>query len=33
VAEAIPPDMPTPLGKDVDLQMMVDSNHAGDKQI
>jgi hypothetical protein len=33
VAEAMPTDMPTPLGKDVDLQMMVDSNHAGDKQI
>ncbi len=25
--------MPPPLGKDVDLQMMVDSNHAGDKRI
>ena len=25
--------MPTPLGKDIDLQMMVDSVHAGDKQI
>jgi hypothetical protein len=30
-SEAIPPDMPTPLGKDVDLRMMVDSDHAGDK--
>ena len=30
VSEAFPPDMPKPLGKDVDLQMMVDSNHAGD---
>ncbi len=29
--EAIPPDMPPPLGKDVDLRMMVDSDHAGDK--
>ncbi len=31
VEEAIPPDMPPPLGKDVDLRMMVDSDHAGDK--
>jgi hypothetical protein len=31
--EAIPADMPTPLGKDVDLRMMVDSDHAGDKRI
>ncbi len=31
VEEAIPPDMPPPLGKDIDLRMMVDSNHAGDK--
>jgi hypothetical protein len=31
VSEAIPPDMPPPLGKDVDLRMMVDSDHAGDK--
>jgi hypothetical protein len=30
--EAIPPDMPPPLGKDVDLLMMVDSNHAGEKE-
>ncbi len=30
--EAIPPDMPPPLGKDVDLRMMVDNDHAGDKQ-
>ncbi len=30
--EAIPPDMPPPLGKDVDLRMMVDSDHAGDKR-
>ena len=29
--EPIPPDMPRPLGKDVDLCMMVDSNHVGDK--
>jgi hypothetical protein len=33
VAEAMPADMPTPLGKNVDLQMMVDSDHAGDKWI
>jgi hypothetical protein len=31
VEEAIPPDMPPPLGKDVDLCMMVDSDHAGEK--
>jgi hypothetical protein len=30
--EAIPPNMPPPLGKDVDLHMMVESDHAGDKQ-
>jgi hypothetical protein len=30
--EALPPDMPSPLGKDVDLRMMVDSDHAGDKK-
>ncbi len=30
--EAIPPDMPPPLGKDLDLHMMVDSDHAGDKK-
>ncbi len=30
--EAIPPDMPPPLGKDIDLCMMVDSDHAGDKR-
>ncbi len=28
VVEAIPPDMPPPLGKDIDLRMMVDSDHA-----
>ena len=32
-SEAIPADMPTPLGKDIDLQMMVDSDRAGDKRI
>ncbi len=30
--EAIAPDMPPPLGKDIDLRMMVDSDHAGDKR-
>jgi hypothetical protein len=31
--EAIPPDMPPPHGKDIDIDlcMMVDSNHAGHK--
>ncbi len=32
VEEAIPPDMPPPFGKDVDLRMMVDSDHAGGKR-
>ncbi len=32
VAKAIPTDVPEPLGKDVDLRMMVDSDHAGDKE-
>jgi hypothetical protein len=33
VEEAIPPNMmPPPLGKDVDLCMMVDSDHAGEKR-
>jgi hypothetical protein len=31
VKEAIPPDMPKPLGKDVDLRLYVDSSHANDK--
>ncbi len=30
--EAIPTGMPKPLGKEVDIQMMVDSDHTGDKQ-
>ncbi len=30
--EAIPPDMPPPHAKDVDLRMMVDSDHAGEKK-
>jgi hypothetical protein len=29
--ESIPPDAPESLGKDVDIRMMVDSDHAGDK--
>ena len=29
--EAIPPNAPLPRGKEVDLCMFVDSNHAGDK--
>jgi hypothetical protein len=32
VEEAIPPDMPLTLGKDIDFRMMVDSDHAGDKR-
>eukprot|EP00956_Cyclotella_meneghiniana_P027178 scaffold60433_cov44-Cyclotella_meneghiniana.AAC.4 len=31
VKEAIPPDMPEPLGKEIVLRMFVDSDHAGDK--
>ena len=31
--EAIPPKMPQPRGKDVDLRLFVDSDHAGDKQV
>ena len=31
VAEAIPPDAPKPLGKEIDIRMFVDSDHAGDK--
>ena len=31
VTEAIPPNAPEPRGKDVDLRMFVDSDHAGDK--
>jgi hypothetical protein len=30
--EAIPPNMPPPLGKDDDLCIMVDSDHAGEKR-
>jgi hypothetical protein len=32
VKEAIPRNAPTPRGKDVDLRMFVDSDHAGDKE-
>jgi hypothetical protein len=32
VQEAILPNTPEPCGKDVDLRMFVDSDHAGDKQ-
>jgi hypothetical protein len=32
VTEALLPDAPEPLGKDVDIRMMVDSDHAGDKK-
>jgi hypothetical protein len=30
--ESIPSNMPPPLGKDVNLRMMVDSDHAGEKR-
>jgi len=32
VAEAIPVDMPEPRGKEVDLRLFVDSDHAGDQR-
>ncbi len=32
VEEAIPPNMPPPFGKDVDLHMILDSDHAGEKR-
>ena len=32
VSEVLPPDMPEPLGKDVDVRMMCDSDHAGEKR-
>jgi hypothetical protein len=32
VEEAIPPNLHPTLGKDIDLRMMVDSDHAGDKR-
>jgi len=31
VKEEMPPDMPEPLGKDVDLRLFVDASHANDK--
>jgi len=31
VKEELPPDMPKPLGKEVDLRLYVDSSHANDK--
>ena len=31
VEEAVPPNAPKPLGKDITLRMFVDSDHAGDK--
>jgi len=31
VKEAIPPNMPEPQGKEVDIRLFVDSDHAGDK--
>jgi hypothetical protein len=33
VEEAIPSDMPTPLGKDLDVHMICDSEHAREKRI
>jgi hypothetical protein len=33
VQEAIPPNAPVPKGKDVDLRLFVDSDHAGDQHI
>ncbi|KAI2500399.1 Reverse transcriptase (RNA-dependent DNA polymerase) [Fragilaria crotonensis] len=33
VKEAVPPNAPAPRGKDVDLRMFVDSDHAGDKRV
>ena len=33
VKEAIPPNAPEPRGKEVDLRIFVDSDHAGDKLI
>jgi len=32
ISEAIPPDAPEARGHDVNLRMMVDSDHAGDKE-
>ena len=33
ITEANPPNAPKPRGKDVDLRMYVDSDHAGDKRV
>ena len=33
IKEAIPSDMPEPRGKEVDIRMFVDSDHAGDKRL
>ena len=33
VKEAIPPNAPTPRGKEIDMQLYVDSDHAGDKNL
>ena len=30
--EALPPNAPPPIGKEVDLRMFIDSRHAGEKQ-
>ena len=32
VKEVIPPDMPEPLGKDIDVRMMCDSDHVGEQR-
>jgi hypothetical protein len=32
VEEAVPEDMPEPLGKDIDVLMMCANDHAGDKR-
>ncbi len=32
VKEVIPPDMPEPLGKDIDVRMMCDSDHEGEQR-
>ncbi len=31
IVEAVPPDAPEPRGKEVDIRMFVNSDHAGDK--
>jgi hypothetical protein len=31
IKEELPPDMPKPLGKEVDLRLHVDSSHASDE--